>query len=517
MSARVATACKCGSGWVDIGPDGKRCATGHFVSRSDLANAANGTAATTPTPSNGTVVATSGTEGRSDSADGSEAELALPDGKLPSDAGNGERIAADHGADLRYVAAWKGWLAWDGRRWQRDDTGRVSALAQRTMRARVEDFASLLADASKDERPKLLRAVKFALGSESEPRLRAALVLAQPRLAARPGDFDRDPWLLNVENGTIDLRTGRLRPHRRTDSITRLAPVTFDAAAQCPRWLDFLGRVMGGDEALIAFLRRLVGYIMTGTTDEQVIVLFFGGGANGKSTFVEIVRTLLGTYAQTSPFSTFLAAERDHGPRNDLARMAGSRLVVAVETREGRRLDETLVKTLTGGDTVTARYLYGEHFEFRPTFKLVLVANSRPVITGTDHAIWRRVRLVPWTVTISDGERDPRLGEKLRAELPGILNWALRGCLEWQSDGLGAAETVAAATAAYRAESDEAGRFLDEACAFDAQTWTPSAALRDAFAAWSGRKASDRSLTDALTRRGCVPKSGRHAGRVVRG
>jgi putative DNA primase/helicase len=227
------------------------------------------------------------------------------------------------------------------------------------------------------------------------------------------------------------LHKATLRKHRREDLITKLAPVDYVPQAQCPEWEKFLDRIMAGNRALIAFLQRAVGYALTGDTREQVLFVLYGTGANGKTTFLETVRAMLGDYAMHTNFSAFLQSEHSTA-RNDLARLAGARFVSASEVQGGRRLSEDVIKQITGGDTVTARYLYHEFFEYRPQCKLFLAVNHRPVIRGTEHAIWRRVHLIPFTVTIPNEEQDKTLGEKLRAELPGILNWATQGCRDWQ-------------------------------------------------------------------------------------
>jgi putative DNA primase/helicase len=235
---------------------------------------------------------------------------------------------------------------------------------------------------------------------------------------------------------------------------------------------------------LIKFLQRSIGYALTGSTREQVLFFLYGTGANGKSTFIETCRNLLGDYAQQSEFDTFVTKKND-GPRNDIARLKGARLVAAVEAAQGRQLDENVIKQVTGGDTVTARFLYHEHFEFVPQFKLFLVANHKPVIVGTDEAIWRRIRLIPFTVTIPKEERDKHLLEKLQRELPGILAWAVRGCLKWQEDGLGEPEAVSIATADYRREMDVMADFIEEQCVLGERETADAGMLYGKFHDWA--------------------------------
>jgi putative DNA primase/helicase len=268
-----------------------------------------------------------------------------------------------------------------------------------------------------------------------------------------PEHLDQDPWLFNVENGTIDLKTGELRPHERGALITKLAPVQYDREAECPTWWKFLMRIFNGNLALIEFLQKAVGYALTGSTREQCLFFLHGLGANGKSTLLEIIHTLLGDYAHRTSSETFLI-KKSGGIPNDVAALRGARLVGAVEVESGRRLAEVLIKEMTGGDRISARFLHAEWFDFKPEFKIFLAANHKPVIRGTDHAIWRRIHLIPFNVQIPKPEQDRDLPEKLKAELPGILNWALEGCQMWQLYGLEPPAEVQAATQDYREEMD---------------------------------------------------------------
>jgi len=390
-----------------------------------------------------------------------------------TDLGNAERLAAMHGEDVRHVAG-LGWHVWDGRCWRRDDTGELQRRAKLTARAILHDAANCEDD---DQRKAI---VKWARTSEAEPRLRAAVTVAasEKPLVARAGDLDSDAYLLNVQNGTVDLRTGELRPFARGDLITLTSAVSYDPDAACPRWDRFLQEIFDGDGELIAFMRRFIGYCLTGETREEVLTVFHGSGGNGKSTVLAVKKRLLGEYATTSSFDTFMRARGDRGPRNDLARLHRARLVTAAESGEGKRLDEATVKEITGGDTIAARFLYAEHFEYTPQFKLVLVTNHRPKVDGTDDALWRRLRLVPFTVSF-EGREDRKLAEKLDAELSGILTWAVRGCLDWQRDGLGEPAAVTQATTEYRQDEDLLGAFLDEKCVHDGEI--EPAQLRDAY------------------------------------
>jgi len=431
-----------------------------------------------------------------------------------SDMGNAERLAHHAGQDLRYVYPWDSWLRWDGRAWRRDESGEIVRRARDTMRAL--DTATLNVN-DKDTREYL---EQHALRGESASRLNAMIQLARSLLPVGPGELDRHPSLLTCDNGTVDLRTGKLGRHDRRHLITKVAPVDYEPDAACPRWEAFLDRVMAGDRELVTFLQRAVGYSLTGSTGEQVLFLLHGVGANGKSTFVETVRALLGDYATQADFTTFLRREGE-SVRNDIARLAGARFVAAVEADAGKALAESVVKQLTGGDTITARFLFREYFEFVPAFKVWLAANHKPSIRGVDHGIWRRIRLVPFTVTIPEAERDPQLTLKLRRELPGILAWAVRGCLAWREHGLAAPAGVVDATATYREEMDVLGGFLEECGVASHRARVKAKDLYTAYTAWceanGERPISQKVMGQRLQDRGFQRFKGSRGVRCWRG
>lgn len=396
-----------------------------------------------------------------------------------TDYGNAERLVTLHGSDIRYCHLWNKFLVWDGTRWRLDDTAEVIRRAKLTIRGLYGEAQQI---ADEHERAAL---AKHAIRSEATAKIEAMIrsATSENGIPILPDELDVDPWVLNVHNGTLDLRTGELRPHRREDRITKLAPTTYDAAASCPTWDTYLRRVFGENAALIAFMRRLTGYSLTGQTVERILATLHGGGANGKTTYLEVIGSLLGDYAMRAPATTLLA-KRDTGIPNDIARLKGARFVWTSETEEGRRLAEALLKEVTGGDTLTARFMRGEWFDFRPEFKVWLATNHKPVIKGTDSAVWDRIRLVPFNVRIPEGERDKHLAAKLRAELPGILAWAVRGCLEWQRDGLGTPEEVRQATDSYRTEMDILGQFLAECCIRLPHVAVTVSSLYDAYVKW---------------------------------
>ena len=325
-----------------------------------------------------------------------------------------------------------------------------------------------------------------------------------------PDVFDADPWLLNVQNGTLDLRTGDLRPHRREDMLTRCLPIAYYPDARCPQWVGFLEKAMHAKAELIAFLQKALGYSLTGSTREQCFFLLHGPTKTGKSTFINIAKALLGPYGTQAEMSAFLHKEKDT-VRNDLADLAGMRLVCAIETDEGKRLAEALIKQLTGGtDTIKARFLFEEYFEYRPQFKIFLATNHKPKVNADDDAVWERIRLIPFAVQIPKDDRDKELEAKLRAELPGILAWAVRGCMAWQKDnGLGEPTAVGEATQQYRDEMDDIGRFLREVCFLgEPQTYkTQGSALLKAYHHWCGQTTmTGKALAQHLTAKGYESK-----------
>ncbi len=377
-------------------------------------------------------------------------------GFTDTDIANAQRFAHRHGMDVRYTEA-TGWLSWDGARWCEDAKGL-------RVQARAKDTALSIFDEVKttDRRDELF---KHAKRSQSRQAIESMVTLArsEPGVLMRITDFDTNPMLLNVTNGTVDLGTGELQRHKREHYITRVTPIEYIPGAQCPLWERFLRRVLAEDQELIAYMRRMVGYLLTGKTTEQVLHFLHGGGKNGKTVFVETLLAVLGEYAVVAR-PEMVMKRRHSGIPNDIARLRGMRAVFMNETNQGESFDEAKLKDLTGSDTLSARFLHQEFFDFPPTHKLMIRGNYKPVVNGTDEAIWRRMRLVPFGVEIPEYERDPELPAKLRKELPGILAWAVQGCLEWQRDGLKPPALIVDAVRAYREESDTLGRFIADHC-----------------------------------------------------
>jgi putative DNA primase/helicase len=384
-----------------------------------------------------------------------------------------------YGERLRFCKRRGGWLVYDGRRWAEDKDGEIFRLAEGCVK-KVAEGARKLDDA------RCRKALAFAIQAHKRRVMENIIAIARNDARVAIGDpdrFDADRYLLNVKNGTLELRTGTLREHRAADLLTKIVEIPYQSEAQCSRFERFLCEVFSNDEELVAFVQRAIGYSLTGDTSEQCFLILYGNGANGKSTVLRVIGELLGDYATVASTETFVS-RRHQGPSNDLARLHGARFVSAVETTEGAALNEGFVKAVTGGDRILARYLFCEHFVFVPQFKLLLAVNHKPQIRGTDEAIWRRVRLVPFERSFTGEGCDQHLIDELAIELPGILAWALRGCLEWQRSGLGQPVAVRTATATYRAESDVIAQFVEECCTIGGQFTVGSTPLFERWQKW---------------------------------
>lgn len=406
-----------------------------------------------------------------------------------TDTGNAKRLTAQHGLNLRYCSKWKKWLAWDGKRWELDSRDSVMLRAMDTAKSIYREAAE-----SKDPEDSE-RLAKHANHSLSESALRAMVNLARSFLPVKPSAFDQHPWLLNFLNGALDLRTGAICEHRREDLLTTLALVEFDAEAASPTWVAFLQRIFAGNEALISFVQRAVGSSLPGVIRDQVLFFLHGSGANGKSTFIEALLGALGSDYATQAAPNLLMAKTFDAHPTEVADLCGKRFVATVEIGDGRKLAEVLVKQLTGGDTLKARRMREDFWHFRPTFTIFLAANHKPGITGTDHAIWRRILMVPFSVTIPADEQDKTLLEKLQAERAGILAWAVRGCMEWQKVGLAPPPEVLSATQEYREEMDSVGDFIRDRCTALPTLRTKASVLYNAYLAWHSLEEGGEAMT----------------------
>jgi putative DNA primase/helicase len=384
-----------------------------------------------------------------------------------ADLANARRLVSAYGDRLRYVVPWRKWLCWDGARWAPDDTGQAVRYAKQV--------ADTLPRNAKGGGPSR---------TQTAAGIAAMLTLAgtEPGIALAPGSLDADPYLLNTTTGTVDLRTGQLRAHEPADLLTKICGAGYRPDAAAPGFDAFLERVQP-DPAMRDFLARLFGHALLGKVIEHVLAILYGIGANGKTTFVEAVTTVLGDYAR--PVDPGLLIDRGDVHPTGTAALLGLRLAVTHETDEGRRLAEGTVKRLTGGDKITARRMREDFWDFEPSHSIVMHTNHKPIVRGTDEGIWRRLRFVPFPVVIPADERDGKLPERLVTEADGILAWLIAGFRQWQDRGLAEPEQVTEATSAFRGESDMLGLFLSERCRTDAgpMSHVQSSTL---FAAWVG-------------------------------
>ena len=385
-------------------------------------------------------------------------------------------------------------MIWDGHRWVQDKSDKIKMIAKEVVRS-IYFEAGQASDTT--ERQEIS---KHARKSESSYNVNAMITLAESEVPVRAEELDQDPWLFNCQNGTLNLKTGILSPHRREDYITKLAPVNYDKKAPHRLWDAFLDRVFDGNKDLIAFMQRAIGYSLTGLADEQCLFILHGSGANGKTTFLQTISEILSDYAMQTPTETLLVKAKG-AISNDVARLKGARFVIASEAEAEQRLAENLIKQMTGGDTISARFLHQEFFDFKPTHKMFLGSNHKPIINGTDYAIWRRIRLIPFEITIPETERDPKMLEKLLQEKEGILAWAVEGCLRWQAEGLGMPAAVKEATAGYRNEMDVIEQFKSDCCETGDHLHVPSQELYQRFEDWCARNGEHQITRRRFTQR----------------
>lgn len=386
---------------------------------------------------------------------------ALNDSSTLTDVGLARRLVLEARGTLRYVVEWKSWLWWDGKRWVRDDGLAAAHVAKQTSDRLWHEAAELPAE-RRGQLSSFLKAAASSRGIDAAVRL----ARSEPGVVVSADELDRNPYLLNVRNGTLNLLTAELLPHNPANLLTHMAGTEFNPTASCPAFRQFIDAVTDGDKELAAFHQRSCGLALSADVTEQVLWLHYGEGRNGKSTLLTVVSELLGSYAGPAPLEMLLVKGRGREVETQFASLAGRRLVTAVEADSGMRFSEATVKLLTGGDTVLARRLYEDAWPLRPSWKLHISANHKPLVRGTDEGIWRRLMLCPWVRRFEGAAQDTRLKDKLLAELPGILNWCLAGFAQWRDGqkGLMPPASVLAATKGYRAENDVLGGWQAECC-----------------------------------------------------
>lgn len=419
-----------------------------------------------------------------------------------TDRGNAQRLAALHGHEIRYIGKWGKYLAYDGRRWKIDDMCQVERWAKEVPDLIIDEAKRLT---EKNERKSHFA---FSLATESQSKIKAMVesLKSEPGVAIEHEVFDPDPMILNVANGTLDLRTGLLLDHDPDDMITKIAPVEYDPLATAPKWTAMLERILPEPE-MRAYIKRACGYSATGRSGrsgDQVLLMPYGMGANGKSTLLGAMVDVLGEYGQHTAPDLLVKQRSDHP--TVLADLFGVRALVSVETDQGVRLNEALIKRLTGGDRIRARRMREDLWEFDPTHTVWFAVNHRPEVKGIEHAIWRRVKVAPFTVQIPEEHQNKNLAVELEDEYPGILRWIVEGCMEWQKIGLAEPDAVRNATRQYREEMDVLQAFFDDRCVLDPAATTEAEALYAAYEGWcqSQREEplSQRALGFALKERG---------------
>lgn len=398
------------------------------------------------------------------------------------DTGNAQRFRDANAGLIHYNHVDGCWIYWDGVRWASDENGEIKRRADKMLADMAKDLKEMQDDPAYNAYKKHLSRSRSHRGKEG--------FIAEARhlegVPVLPSEMDRAGNAFNVRNCLISLKTGRTAEHDKKYMISKLAPVTYDENARCPRWDRFIDEVTCGDKSLQLYLQRMIGYCMTAYTKEQCMFFLYGNGSNGKSVFVDTIAYMLGEYAASCQPETVMMRDRNNTARGDLARLKGARMVVTSEPNDGCRLDEGIVKQMTGGteNKLTARFLYGREFEFSPEFKIVMSTNYKPVIKGTDNGIWRRVRLIPFTAEFTKENRDPQLTEKLRRELPGILNWAIAGAVGWCKEGLPPCAIIDEAGQEYRSEMDRVQQFLDDCTTRSESSSTQASTLYKCYKAW---------------------------------
>lgn len=408
--------------------------------------------------------------------------------KWHTEHGLAKAFIRQYSQDWRYCAGWGKWLSWKSARWCPDERLYISHL--------VREVCSAASDKA-TARPLM---AKLASGSTFAAVER--ILRTDPTLASAADEWDADVWLLNTPGGVVDLRTGLLREHRRRDHFTKITVAT--PQGDSPAWQAFLQDISGSDTQLISYLQRMVGYCLTGVTHEHALFFLFGTGANGKSVFLNVLSTILGDYAAHAPMDAFMETRSERHP-TELAGLRGARFVSSLETEQGRRWNESKIKSITGGDKISARFMRQDFFEYTPQFKLLIAGNHKPSIRNVDEAMRRRLHLIPFTVTIPSEKRDKQLTAKLLEERNGILAWAIEGCLAWQRDGFHLPAQVVTATEEYFEGEDALGRWLEERCIIATSHRTKVSALFADWREWAENAGeyvgSVRRFSDLLTTR----------------
>lgn len=399
------------------------------------------------------------------------------------DTGNADRFVDRYGKVARYSFIDKGWYIYNGAFWELDQRGLLRTMIDNTVADLKNEKPYTPPDVDPDKAEK--EWAKFCKTSRGNRGKRAMEDELQHRLPVTTDEFDADQSLMNVDNGYIDLSDGTLHEHDIKKMFSKQSTVEYSDKVDCPEWQAFLKQTFNGDKELTDYIQKAVGYSLTGSVEEQVMFILYGSGRNGKSVFMDTLKHIAGSYSRTMQAKSIMVQQTSGGANSDIARLKGARLVSASEPNEGVRLDEGLIKELTGGESVTARFLYGREFEFKPEFKLWLSTNHKPIIRGTDDGIWRRLMLIPFTHQVPVDQIDKRLTYKLERESIGILNWAVDGALKWQREGLQPPQSVRDASLAYRNEMDVLELFVNDCCEKGPDYEAPAGQLYDTYVKWA--------------------------------
>jgi P4 family phage/plasmid primase-like protien len=397
-----------------------------------------------------------------------------------TDVANGERFVKRHENKIRYVVG-AGCYGWSGKHWERDEAG------TKPMELARETADSIFEEAKEMQDNKSAKKLFFhARKTQNHTQLVRLIEQARTHreMVSLMEDFDSDRMLFNCANGTIDLRNGILAPHSRQQMLSKVSPISYDPNAKAPRWEQFLREVFQGDEELIGYVQRAVGYSITGETKEQIFFVLHGDGANGKTTFINVILHVMDAYGMEADPKIVLLNKHDGIARSGQARLPGVRLVALSEIKQGGRLDEQLVKQITGSNKMNARLLFKEEFTFEPVCKLWLAVNHRPKLTGDDYAMQRRLKDIPFKRKFEEWERDKNLENTLRAEAPGILAWLVQGAVEWNKVGIGTCKAVEDATQEYLTENDPLALFIEECCATGVNHLAKRSSFVSEFTRW---------------------------------
>lgn len=399
------------------------------------------------------------------------------------DTGNAGRFTDQFGEVVRYSYVRKSWFFYNGKIWVKDQEGKLKSFVDEIVQ-NMKKEPVYVADGVDEEqaRKNLTKHIKYSRGSNGKTNM---LKESQHLLPIQPETFDRDKHLLNVQNGFLDLHTGQLHDHDKDKFFTKIASIEYTDKIDCPMWEDFLNQIFDGNQDLIQYMQRAIGYSLSGSTEEQMMFILYGNGRNGKSVFLDIITEILGNYTTNIQPQTIMVKQTNNNANSDIARLKGARLVTTTEPNDGVRFDEGLVKQLTGGDKVTARFLYEDEFDFHPEFKLWMATNHKPIIRGTDDGIWRRMAIVPFTVQIPEHQVDKRLKYKLRREMKAILNWAVEGYQDWRRNGLQEPRIITDQRGEYRTEMDAVELFIDECCVRDNGEREKASDLYQIYRSWA--------------------------------